>query len=116
MRKIGAVLLLTLFALLASCSLPELTLVGWGNIFADGTIRGSSENFTVDHPAAGDYRIVWTDDTEVTAINSVVDVTPISTADVTAVWSGGTGGLLAIKIYASGTPANYAFSFAVYQW
>jgi major membrane immunogen (membrane-anchored lipoprotein) len=99
MRKIGAVLLLTLFALLASCSLPELTLVGWGNIFADGTIRGSSENFTVDHPAAGDYRIVWTDDTEVTAINS-----------------GGTGGLLAIKIYASGTPANYAFSFAVYQW
>jgi hypothetical protein len=116
MRKISFIVILALLVLLASCALPELTLVGWGNIYADATIRGSSDNFTVDHPAAGDFRIVWTDDTEVTAANSVVDVSPITTADVTAVWTGGTGGLLAINLYESGVKTSHSFSFAVYQW
>ncbi len=117
MRKIGAFVILAFLVVLASCSLPVLTLVGWGNINADTTIRGSSENFNITHPATGDYRILWTDDTEVTSANSVVDVTPISTGDVYAVWAGAAGDNLAITLHNStGALVDAAFSFAVYQW
>jgi hypothetical protein len=117
MRRFGSIGMLALLALLASCELPELTLVGWGNINFDATIRGSSDNFTVSHPATGDYRILWTDDTATTAADSIVEVSPISSGDVTAVWTGASGDNLAILLYnTAGAAADAAFSFTVYQW
>lgn len=115
MKKIGIISILMLTILFASCT--QLTLVGWGNINADLTIRGGSGNYSIAHPAAGNYRILWTDETETTAANSIVDVTPISSADIYAVWTGAVDGNMAISIYDSASnPVDAAFSFSVYQW
>jgi hypothetical protein len=46
----------------------------------------------------------------------VVDVTPISSGDVFAVWTGATGYNLVILLHDSaGAAVDAAFSFAVYQ-
>ena len=98
--------------------LGSLKLVARGNINASGNIQGSSGNFTVSHTITGIYEITWTDETSISASNSIIDVQPIGTTNFNAVWSAFAGGNLRISMYlvSTGNLEAAPFNFTVYQW
>jgi hypothetical protein len=105
--------------ILSGCENPlsDLTMIGWGNIDSSGSIRGSSGNFTVDHPSTGNYNINWTDGTITSNTNTLVQATMVSGFNENIVWQGFGDGI-GFNIYDadSGAAVNRGFTFVAYQW
>ena len=118
LRRIAILFLAGLSFLAISCSqpLPELHVAAWGNIADDGTIEGSSGNFTATRQAEGSYRILWTDGTSISKADSIVDV-GIGGVGISYEWIASVGMLDIFLYWDSGTGGvDYDFSFIVYQW
>jgi hypothetical protein len=110
-----------LILLCMNCATPDsgLRLAAWGNIAQDGTIRGSSGNFTVAHTGGtNDYTIDWTDSTIINAANSIVDIQVIGAFNRVGVWTSSGPGNLAVTLFVAdtGAGAEAPFNFTVYQW
>jgi hypothetical protein len=117
LRNIRAPLLVGLAFLAISCEqpLPALHIAAWGNIAADGTIEGSSGNFTATRRGEGYYEIQWANGISITKEDSIVDVA-IGGVGISYEWIAGVDLLNIFLSWDDGSPVDYDFSFIVYQW